>query len=1641
MVNPGVGYGIGDVLVNGTSVGVPQGQLTPFTQSVSLVSGGSGTLAASFLPLHNITTSVSGTGGSIDPSLQVLDTQGTTITITPASWYRILSLTDNGVPQAATPSYVLTNVTANHNIVASFMPSYTITASAGPNGTISPIGVTTVDGGSSRNYSLTANYGYKVSTVSVDGVSIDPVTNYTFTAISANHTIAISFEAVAVPNTYCAIPPFIATAAPPNVMLMLSVETPMSGPANPTVTCTGNPASLGYSCSSSGLGTYDDTRQYYGYFENGKCYSYTGSGATGVFTPSATVTTGTHQCAKGSAWSGNMLNWSTAMAVDTFRKAYTGGNRAVDSANSTVILAATNNGDWNSDPPALSNAEYYMPVSGTGVTRQIMRTSAGIGFVLCPDANTCNAGRSGSGQAQWPTTSTFGAQTFSLRIAACSTAGGTAVESRCNSSNNKPEGTIQKYMNRMRFALMSYAADSDQTRDGGVLRSNMKWVTPTIPNGYQYNSGSSTLTCSTTGGCSNPEAEVDANGIFIDNPAGASGANSGIINYINQFAYTSGYKSYDPSGEMFYQVVRYFMNLAPSVNKYCSGYTSFTASYADGFAYYCNPSKTNSWGWRDPALYSCSQNFVIGIQDANPWLDKRIPGSAFIANYGGSAAGGSDYCSASNPCDTDFTLGGTQVDVAGWTDKVGNDEGLTGYTMNVACEVDGSGACIGGFSGGKNVTITHLSRIIGTPPYPGKENSYNIAGLAYFAHLSNLRPDLPGTTPKNLTTYLIDTQEANANMLVGPRNMLWLAAKYGGFVDKDGDGKPFNDSTCGGVSSTPNALCSEWDADNTGTPDTYFLASDSSRVEDSLNKAFDNMLNRAASGTAAAVANNKSGQRGANIIQALFYPQWPLDKNVLWLGEAQALWYYLDPIINYSTVREDTDQNDILDLTVDKPPGSDPFQTQALWKAGVKLQSQSAASRNIYTLLSSSTNDLTDPGNAFSAATGNLALLKPLLNASSLSDTQATQLINWVRGVDAGTYRSRTVTYNGLVAPWKLGDVINSTPQIQSNVATNAYHTLYNDTSYATFIGTNQYKSNNVVYTGVNDGMLHAFRLGQVQPITNDPAHPFRIASVVNTNGLGQEEWAFIPNNALPYLQNLANANYCHQYLVDGAPLLVDASINRTSGCGAAGYWLCDKTTATTSANDLIPASTSWKSVLIGSMGLGGASRDGNCNETLNHDADATNNLDCTQTPVTNRGFSSYFALDVTAPLSPKYLWEFSDAVLPYADNGVGLTTPGPALVRINARTGTPALPDRTKNGRWFAVFASGPTGTIDTGTRSFLGRSDQNLKLYVVDLNPFDTVSTFNKCTAAGQTNCNYWVFDTGIKYGFANSLTGASVDLDRSDSTLPGNYSDDAVYITYTKATLDGNSYPTDWDLGGVVRLVTNNDPDPSNWFVAKLIDNVGAITTSVARLQDRNNKKLWIFFGEGRYFYPGDDLNVNRKIFGVADPCYNFDAAHANSLSSTLANCPAVQLGDLVDQTSTPGGTVPTGKKGWYIDLAAASGSAGAERVSSDVTASFNGIVFYTTYIPNTDACSAGGNSSLWAVNYNTGGKPSSAGLSGKIPLQTSSGSITMIDLGSAMTQSGGRNLSAFYRPAGMAPKGPARPLLHPKPTKQILNIQER
>ena len=72
---------------------------------------------------------------------------------------------------------------------------HTITATAGEGGSISPSGAVIVTDGADQTFTITANEGYVISDVKVDGVSVGAVNSYAFSDVTSDHAIEVTFAA------------------------------------------------------------------------------------------------------------------------------------------------------------------------------------------------------------------------------------------------------------------------------------------------------------------------------------------------------------------------------------------------------------------------------------------------------------------------------------------------------------------------------------------------------------------------------------------------------------------------------------------------------------------------------------------------------------------------------------------------------------------------------------------------------------------------------------------------------------------------------------------------------------------------------------------------------------------------------------------------------------------------------------------------------------------------------------------------------------------------------------------------------------------------------------------------------------------------------------------------------------------------------------------------------------------------------------------------------------------------------------------------------------------------------------------------------------------------------------------------------
>lgn len=91
------------------------------------------------------------------------------------------------------PNDNYTVVFADGKLTVDERPVYTVKATAGSHGSITPSSNVGVLHGGSQTFTIAANSGYAISNVKIDGVSIGAVKSYTFENVTENHTIEVTF--------------------------------------------------------------------------------------------------------------------------------------------------------------------------------------------------------------------------------------------------------------------------------------------------------------------------------------------------------------------------------------------------------------------------------------------------------------------------------------------------------------------------------------------------------------------------------------------------------------------------------------------------------------------------------------------------------------------------------------------------------------------------------------------------------------------------------------------------------------------------------------------------------------------------------------------------------------------------------------------------------------------------------------------------------------------------------------------------------------------------------------------------------------------------------------------------------------------------------------------------------------------------------------------------------------------------------------------------------------------------------------------------------------------------------------------------------------------------------------------------------
>ena len=214
-----------------------------------------------------------------------------------------------------------------------------------------------------------------------------------------------------------------------------------------------------------------------------------------------------------------------------------------------------------------------------------------------------------------------------------------------------------------------------------------------------------------------------------------------------------------------------------------------------------------------------------------------------------------------------------------------------------------------------------------------------------------------------------------------------------------------------------------------------------------MRSAFQNISGAAASGTAASVLATGEGS-GANLIQALFYPELTVSgTTVTWSGSLKNMWYFIDPRLGNSSIRADSDSDKELEMTNDdivhfrfdpadnvtkadlyrdgdgdgiKDTGS-PYSSvyfenvKSIWEASGRLWSTSPSDRTIYTTTDGVTRI------PFNTPLTDTSPLISLLQAGT-NRPLAERIISYVRGTDYNNFFCSSTVATACTVPTVLTD-------------------------------------------------------------------------------------------------------------------------------------------------------------------------------------------------------------------------------------------------------------------------------------------------------------------------------------------------------------------------------------------------------------------------------------------------------------------------------------------------------------------------------------------------------------------------------------------------------------------------------------------
>lgn len=555
--------------------------------------------------------------------------------------------------------------------------------------------------------------------------------------------------------------------------------------------------------------TYNNNYDYAGYFDSKFCYSYNsavtvnGKNGAGAFVVSGSATN--HQCG-GTTYSGNFMNWVAMSRIDVLRYVMYGGNRVVDSTSpdQTILERSYIPSDLHSWSKvyAGSDTNKYTPFSGTISMCNTSPTTTSEPQIRVAQGAFYQWASTAREQCMWreDVVSTFcsgditkcssdinpnddasnsGSTTLTARVDVCDNT--TYLETFCREydetsstgtviAHHKPAGLLQRYGENgsLRFGLIS--GSYSKPRDGGVLRRDIGL----------FAGNSSSTACDYEPAVGKVDEVNLTTGVFCNQVDG----DEGIINTLSRFKITS----WNPSNQDYTTDCPTFGILQRDVSGANGHILDPNGSGGSTTAYQCKDSGNplaemyaealryikgaSAAGGDVPTAAMIDQSntggtSLLGLPTLTTWLDP----------YRSTSSGGNAYCAQCSivvistgldSFDSDeIPTVNLNLEAGPATTLVGNDEGFNST---------GTGSpqkYLVGRQGPLDSTtyqdvcaprlITDLNQTFGIcPDTPSLEGGYQMAGLAYEAWTTDMRPDLTKPTgfKNKVATYAIALAES-----------------------------------------------------------------------------------------------------------------------------------------------------------------------------------------------------------------------------------------------------------------------------------------------------------------------------------------------------------------------------------------------------------------------------------------------------------------------------------------------------------------------------------------------------------------------------------------------------------------------------------------------------------------------------------------------------------------------------------------------------------------------------------------------------------------------------------------------------------------------------------------------------------------